>query len=114
MKNHYRNIFILSVCLIVFSCDGGPKLNGKPAVTLTPNIADGKIYYETNCGGCHAAGNDDLSSAFGDKTKMDLKASQKIVSNMSQQGGPNKLMARFTNIREQRVLDLIAYLKNVK
>ncbi|MFV2061600.1 MAG: hypothetical protein ACC653_13020 [Gammaproteobacteria bacterium] len=116
MINRYSKIFMLFACVILSACDG-PKLNSSKTTTplgggqLVANKDNGKIYYETNCGGCHKAGADDLNAVFG---APDLASSTKIASDLSQFGGVNsKLMKRFSNISKQRVLDLNEYLGKV-
>ena len=115
MKNRFL-IFVLVISVVMVSCDGGPKRTGSSPrgsqtnVGLTASVTDGKIYFDYNCGGCHAAGSDDNESAFGDIVLMDLKNNQKISNNMSQFGGTFELMNGFSNLSPQRVLDLQTYL----
>jgi len=120
VKHYYLTILIVLFSVCLFSCDGGPKRTGRASDLgtingLTASATNGKIYFATNCSRCHAAGNDDTVSAFGDKSKMDLKAKHaKIQSNMSDYDSTNLLMGRFTNIPNQRVIDLQAYLSDPK
>jgi len=116
MLNQIPIIFVLFISAILFSCDGGPKLNvtrspGDTSTTLTASIDDGKIYYQTNCGGCHSAGNDDPVAVF---SASDLSVSTHISNDVSKYGGATSfLMKRFTKIPEQRVIDLRAYLNSI-
>lgn len=119
MKNRYSITFILSFSILLFSCDGGPKDNSNPVDqgnnggATQASIANGQIYYETNCGDCHSAGTTDPSKAF---NASDLKLSTRITSNMSNNtvyGGTNGLMKRFSAIPQHRIDELKAYLGSI-
>ncbi|MFV1993272.1 MAG: cytochrome c [Acidiferrobacterales bacterium] len=70
--------------------------------------ANGKIYYTSNCSSCHAAGADDITTAFG---SSDLRQKQDlIVNDMSAFDPTNKMMTQLNNVSQQRVDDLMAYL----
>jgi mono/diheme cytochrome c family protein len=116
MKKYF---IILIVFTVLISCDGGPKINGAKAPENTDAVKkqlainNGRIYYETNCSGCHAAGNADPTSAF---NASDLKLSTKITTDMSGTiiyGGQYDLMKRFTAVPRNRIDDLKTYLTSV-
>ncbi len=77
-----------------------------------PGVAvNGKIYYQQNCSLCHAAGTDDITSAFG---AIDLAKQQSKISNdISQLDTIYNTMGRFNNIDQQRVDDLKKYLSGL-
>jgi len=116
MKDSFLFALIVSFSLAIISCDGGPKKNGIPAGTpkVETNIANGKIFYETNCGGCHSAtGSDDVITAF---NATDLTKSRAIETDMSNKAiyiGTNNLMKRFSNIPDYRIKELKAYLNSL-
>ena len=72
------------------------------------SVANGKIYYNSNCSSCHAAGADDTTTAFG---SSDLRQKQGLIANdMSALDATNKMMTQLNDVSQQRVDDLIAYL----
>lgn len=72
------------------------------------SVANGKIYYNSNCSSCHAAGADDTTSAFG---SSDLRQKHGLIANdMSALDPTNKMMTQLNNVSQQRVDDLVAYL----
>lgn len=118
MKNKYIMFFIILFTVVITSCDSGPKNNDPKTTTPNTNTtitgisAQGKIYFETNCTGCHAAGTDDTTTAFG---ATDLKLTKDIKTDMSVYGDQSNLnlMARFSNVSAQRVADLKAYMASL-
>jgi len=84
--------------------DGGDNGGGAPI----GSSANGKIYYNSNCSACHAAGADDTTTAFG---SSDLRQKQALIANdMSALDPTNKMMTQLNDVSQQRVDDLIAYL----
>jgi mono/diheme cytochrome c family protein len=72
------------------------------------NALNGKIFYRQNCSVCHAAGSEDTTRAFG---AIDLaNQGSRISSDMSHFDKSYNLMARFTNLDQERVDDLKRYL----
>lgn len=115
MKHFYLVAFLISFAVFAVACDGGPKrrASGKLTELNLLEIANGKIFYEANCGGCHSAGLIDPISAFG---ASDLTKSNHISTDMSNQiiyGGPFNLMKRFSNISKDRIRELKAYLVSI-
>lgn len=95
--------------------ESGSEQTPPPPVSPPPvgKISDGSTYYQSNCSTCHKAGADDTTSAFG---AIDLAQRQDMITtNMSsfdKTSGFN-LMGAFSNVPEQRVADLKAYLASV-
>jgi len=84
--------------------DGGDNGGGAPI----GSSANGKIYYNSNCSACHAAGDDDITTAFG---SSDLRQKQDLIANdMSALDPTNKMMTQLNNVSQQRIDDLVAYL----
>jgi len=72
------------------------------------STADGKTYYNSSCGICHAAGADDTSRALG---ASDLARKHDMITNdMSAYDATTNLMTQFNNLAQKRVDDLKAYL----
>ncbi len=72
------------------------------------SVVNGKIYYQSNCSSCHAAGADDTTTAFG---SSDLSQKQGLIANdMSALDPTNKMMTQLNDVSQQRVDDLVAYL----
>ena len=113
-KQNYL-ILILVLSLSLLACDDTKtKPKTEPPVPLVGVVADGKIYYQSQCGTCHSSG-DDRSTAFGATKDLSKVHVERIQKDMSDLGGVNvagvivPLMGRLTNIRPQRVADLKAY-----
>ena len=89
-----------------------PPVKPDPGPGPGPGITfNGKVYYDQNCSSCHAAGADDMSSAFG---AIDLaKQESKIANDMSTFDKTYNTMGRFNNIDQERVDDLKKYLSGL-
>jgi len=117
MKKYQKIVSLLILGSLLISCGGG---DDAPKTTKTTSItavaADGKIFYQYECGGCHSAGKDDGISAF---ASSDLAQKQNLIkANLSEFGATGinnveNIMGRFSNLSEQRVADLKAYLKSL-
>lgn len=107
-------VVMLSLALV--GCfESGSEQTAPPPVLPAPVgvVSDGSTYYKTNCGTCHSAGTDDITSAFGASNlaqKQDM-----ITNNMSTFDTTSTfdLMLAFNNVPDQRVADLKAYLASV-
>ncbi len=70
--------------------------------------SDGQTYFDANCGVCHAANPDDTTTAF---TATDLAGKQDMIAtDMSGFDTTTQMMTTMSNIPQQRVNDLKAYL----
>jgi len=113
MKKYKIYLLIISGLLLSACDETSSKPKTKPIVPLVGVLEDGKIYYQSQCGVCHSAG-EDRSTAFG---ALDLSQLQvdRIQSDMSDLGGVIvsgtliPLMGRIKNVPPQRVADLKAY-----
>lgn len=86
--------------------------------TSSGNVANGKIYYMSECAVCHRAGAADVTYVF---SSSDISASYKvarasaglktnITRDMHAIGPARNLMGRFTSVSNENVADLEAFL----
>lgn len=83
-----------------------------PPPIIDPGVAyNGKVYFQQNCSYCHAAGSDDITTAYG---AIDLANQQSLISSdLSQKDQVYFTMGRFDNIDQERVNDLKKYLSGL-
>ena len=116
MQKLTTTTLVVTLSLALASCfESGSEEPPPPAVQLPPEgfITDGSTYYQTNCATCHKIGAVDTTSAFG---ASDLAQKQDMIrADMSTYDSTStfNLMGSFTNVPEQRVADLKAYLASV-
>ena len=93
--------------------EAAPPAVGIPGGNNPPagNALNGSRFYTQNCSVCHAAGGDDTTRAFG---AIDLaNQGSRISGDMSHFDETYNLMARFTNLDQERVDDLKRYLSGL-
>ena len=107
---------MVTLSLSLASCfESGSEEEAAPAVTPPPTglVADGQTYYASNCAACHKLGAVDTTNAF---NGADLAQKQDMITNdmsgYDTSSGFN-LMNTFSNVPDQRVADLKAYLASV-
>ena len=116
MQKLTTTTLVVTLSLALASCfESGSEEPPPPAVQLPPEgiVADGTTYYQTNCASCHKIGTVDTTSAFG---ASDLAQKQDmIIADMSAYDTTSgfTLMGAFSNVPEQRVADLKAFLASV-
>ena len=107
---------MVTLSLALTSCfESGSEEAAPPPVTPPPTglAADGATYYQSNCASCHKAGADDTTAAF---NASDLAQKHEMIAvDMSTFDTTSTfdLMLTYSNLPEQRVADLKAYLESV-
>ena len=74
------------------------------STTVIPN---GQSFYANNCAVCHAAGNDDTTTAF-NATDLAMQTNP-LVKNISSYNGQYQLMGTFYDVSQQNIDELKAY-----
>lgn len=107
---------LVTLSLSLASCfeSGSEETAPQPvAPPATGVAANGQTYYNSNCSTCHKAGAYDTTNAF---NAADLAQKQDMIANnMStyDQSSGFDLMTTFSNVSEQRVADLKAFLASI-
>lgn len=105
--NTIKSISLLSLlALVLTGCYESSTEEAPPSLQQT--AINGKQFYQDNCAVCHAAGQDDTSTAF---NASDLAQSQTVLgTDLSMYGGQYQLMGQFANVPAQQLAELKAYL----
>jgi len=107
---------IVSLSFVLTTCyDSSSEKPAPHPVALPPvgHAANGSTYYQTNCGACHKAGQDDPTSAFGASNLAQRHDMMTTDMSNFDTTSTYTLMGAYSNIPAQRVADLKAYLKSV-
>lgn len=116
-KNTVKNTLFLWIFMAVLSLGAcfdsnteAPPPSKKPTEVPIPPadlIKTGQSYFVENCAVCHAAGNDDKTTAF-NASDLALRRNP-ITTDLSGYGGPYQLMGAFSKLPPATAAALQAY-----